>query len=270
MNINCGIEPEFSLENVLGQLQVFLNRGTALSVGKQGAQHHSWYRETRDFLAEYFSDDAVRAYFEAAANYSEPDVYVIGGDTVYGSFDKPTALKALRTVIRNAAAYSKEEEEEEDNGPLPSDKVFIVHGHDHAIRSEVSLCIQRLGLRSVVLSEQTDKGRTIIEKFEDNSNVGFAVVLMTGDDVGGNKGTPAENLKRRARQNVVLELGYFSAKLGRSKVCVLYEDGVELPSDFSGVIYKPIDSAGAWKYELTRELKDAGFEVSLDDLHRSA
>ena len=90
--------------------------------------------------------------------------------------------------------------------------------------------------------------------------VGYAVVLATGDDAGRRKG--ADELQPRPGQNVVLELGFFLGKLGRDKVAVLREPGVELPSDYDGVMYISLDSAGAWKLVLMRELKRAGLDVN--------
>ena len=124
-----------------------------------------------------------------------------------------------------------------------------------------------LGLSPVILHEQANLGKTIIEKFEDEaSDVGFAVVLLSPDDEGRARGK--EELRPRARQNVVFEHGFFFAKLGRSRVVALYrdEEGFEKPSDVDGVLYVPYDDAGAWKIDLVRELQACGYEVSADDI----
>ena len=108
----------------------------------------------------------------------------------------------------------------------------------------------------------------IIEKLEDHANdVDFAVVLMTGDDVGGSD--PAK-LRPRARQNVVMELGMFVGKLGRRRVRVLYEEGVEMPSDYLGVLYIPLDPGGAWRFKLVNEMKSAGLTVDANRLFGSS
>jgi len=104
------------------------------------------------------------------------------------------------------------------------------------------------------------EGRTIIEKIERHSGVGYAVVLLTGDDRGGLAGTEPGGYQPRARQNVVLELGYFLGKLGRRHVCVLHEPGVEIPSDYDGVVYVPLDPGGAWQLRLAREMKATAFK----------
>jgi predicted nucleotide-binding protein len=98
------------------------------------------------------------------------------------------------------------------------------------MKESVARFLEKLDLRPIILHEQPNKGRTVIEKFEAHSDVGFAVVLLTPDDVGGLASSP-DKLSRRARQNVILELGYFIGKLGRAKVCALYKEGVEIPSD---------------------------------------
>ncbi|MBA4382511.1 MAG: hypothetical protein C0406_08100 [Sideroxydans sp.] len=139
-------------------------------------------------------------------------------------------------------------------------KVFIVHGHDNEAKETVARFIEQLKLKPVILHEQANSGRTIIEKFEKFSDVGFAVVLLTPDDVGASSTSP-KNLKSRARQNVILELGYFMGKLTRFNVCALYKPGVEIPSDYQGVLYVELDQAGAWKQKLAQELDEANFPI---------
>lgn len=136
-----------------------------------------------------------------------------------------------------------------------SNKVFIVHGHDDAALQGLARFLEKLGLEAIVLMEQPNRGRTIIEKFEDSAGeVGFAVVLLTPDDVAGAAGSDPSV---RARQNVLFELGYFSGKLGRGRVCLLRKGDVEMPSDLFGVIYTDMDEAGAWRQKLVLELKAA-------------
>jgi len=142
-------------------------------------------------------------------------------------------------------------------------KAFIVHGHDEGARESVARFVEKLGIHPIILHEQASGGRTIIEKLERNSDVDFAIILLTPDDVGA-KATAKDALQPRARQNVVLELGYFIAKLGRSRVCALHKASVELPSDFLGVIYISLDEGGAWRVLLAKELREAGFDVDLN------
>src|ERR1700693_1036524 len=143
-------------------------------------------------------------------------------------------------------------------------RVFLVHGHAEAALHEVARFLERVDQEIIVLREQPNRGRTIIEKFEEFGNVGFAVVLLTADDRGGPADAPYENQQLRPRQNVVLELGYFLGRRGRSRVCAVYEEGVEIPSDYSGVLYVRLDSGGAWRLQLARELKAAGFPIDMN------
>lgn len=142
-------------------------------------------------------------------------------------------------------------------------RVFIVHGRDEAAKAAVARFIAQLGLDPVILHEQPNASRTIIEKLEQHLDVDFAVVLLTPDDVGAISTDPI-NTRPRARQNVVLELGLFLGALGRTCVCALHKGDLELPSDFDGVVYVPLDDADGWKMKLAREMKQAGLDVDLN------
>lgn len=149
--------------------------------------------------------------------------------------------------------------------PDVSNRVFVVHGHDEEDKQSVARCIEKLGFKAVILHEQPNQGRTIIEKFEDYSDVAFAVVLLTPDDVGASK-DPEGELRPRARQNVILELGFFLGELGRGRVCALHKGEVEIPSDYRGVLWVPMDEGGAWRLDLATEMKAAGLDLDLNRL----
>lgn len=149
-------------------------------------------------------------------------------------------------------------------------RVFLVHGHDEAVLQATARFLERLNLPVIILREQPNEGRTIIEKFVDYSDVGFAVVLLTPDDRGGAVSAPYEDQTPRARQNVILELGYFLGKLGRRRVGALYREGVEIPSDYKGVLFVEFDDAGAWRMELAREMKAAGLQIDMNPAVRRA
>jgi len=144
-----------------------------------------------------------------------------------------------------------------------SRKVFVVHGHDNETKQTVARFLEKLGLEAVILHERSNKGLTIIEKFERNADVAYAVVLMTPDDVGAAK-ADAKDLNARARQNVVLELGYFMGKLGRKNVAAILRGDIERPSDYDGVVYIGYDLNDGWKLLLAKELKEAGLDVDLN------
>lgn len=142
-----------------------------------------------------------------------------------------------------------------------SRRVFVIHGHDYAIRDEVTRFLLELGLDPVVLDEGAGGGRTIIEKFEHNSRgVSFAVGLLTSDDIGHPLTSPHQAAPR-ARQNVIFELGFFVGRLGRRRVVAILDDGVELPSDYQGVTYIRRTNATDWRIRLVQELDAAGLPV---------
>lgn len=140
-------------------------------------------------------------------------------------------------------------------------KVFIVHGHDNALKQEVARMVEKQGLETIILSEQANRGKTIIEKFEEHSDVGAAICLFTGDDYGKAKDATSENL--RARQNVVFEAGYFMGKLGRGNVILIASPDIEIPSDLQGVVYTNKDM---WQTDVLRELKAIGYNVDFNKL----
>jgi predicted nucleotide-binding protein len=142
---------------------------------------------------------------------------------------------------------------------LDRTKVFVVHGHDEGAHQGVARFLETIELKPIILHEQPNRGLTIIEKFVDHAReVGFAVVLLTPDDLGGAAATDVQ--QSRARQNVIFELGYFVASLGRGRVCLLRKGDVDIPSDLYGVVYTAMDSGSGWKIELVRELKAAGLD----------
>jgi predicted nucleotide-binding protein len=145
----------------------------------------------------------------------------------------------------------------------PGSKVFIVHGHADGPREAVARFLARFGLEPVILHEQANQGKTIIEKFEAHADVGFAVILLTPDDVGGLTGS---DLQPRARQNVIMELGYFIGHLKRDKVCALKVGDLELPSDILGIAWTQFDQHGAWQLSLAKELKAAGYYIDLNKI----
>jgi predicted nucleotide-binding protein len=146
-----------------------------------------------------------------------------------------------------------------------SNKVFIVHGHDGAALHELARFLEKIGLKPIILKEQPDQGRTIIEKFEELAKgVVFAVVLMTPDDLGGLASSSEQ--ATRARQNVIFELGFFSGVLGRGHVCLLRKGNIEIPSDLFGIIYTDMDDAGAWKAHLIGEFKAAALEIDANQM----
>lgn len=153
-----------------------------------------------------------------------------------------------------------------DRPTSDNNKIFLVHGQDEEAKAVVARFIQSCGLDPIILHDQANGGRTIIEKFEREADVGFAIILLTPDDVGGpHNGVElaSDELRLRARQNVILELGYFTGRLGRERVAAIKKGDIELPSDVSGVVWTSMDAPGAWKMSIARELKAAGYDFDL-------
>jgi hypothetical protein len=145
--------------------------------------------------------------------------------------------------------------------------VFIVHGHDEAPRDSVARFIEKLGFEAIILHERPNKGRTIITKFREESvGVGFAVVLMTPDDLG--KAKEDTDLKHRARQNVIFELGFFIGALRPEHVAALVKGDIDLPSDYDGVVYISMDKED-WRNKLAKELEAANYHIDWNKVMRS-
>jgi len=149
-----------------------------------------------------------------------------------------------------------------------SKKIFIVHGHDEEMKQAVARAVEKIDLKSIILHEQPNKGRTIIKKFEDYSDVNFAIVLLSPDDIAYPKDKSPKDKEFRARQNVIFELGFFVGKLGREHVFILYreEHNFEFPTDYSGICYTPYNNKGQWRFDLIGELNSCGYNVDANKL----
>ena len=177
-----------------------------------------------------------------------------------GVTNKITAIESIVEKLELIPEKVTDSVLQERYEPEISDTVFIVHGHDEEAKISVARFIEKLGLKAVILHEQPNAGQTIIEKFERHASAsGYAVIILTPDDIGASKDSP-DDVKTRARQNVILELGYFCGALSRSRVSVLVKEGVEIPSDYLGVLYTPMDSNGGWQIQLVKEMKSAGLQ----------
>lgn len=191
--------------------------------------------------------------------------YFYSGSKVISGIHSLTG-QLIIPFVRDYKAYVLAHGEVAPQLKMPiSNKVFIVHGHDNGARETVARFLERMGFEAIILHEQANQGRTVIEKVEAHGDVSFAVVLLTPDDEGCVKGGV---LEPRARQNVLLELGYFIGRLGRDKVCALKSGQLEIPSDFAGVVWESMDAAGGWKQALGRELQAAGHDFDWNKLMR--
>ncbi len=233
--------------------------------------YYDWNDFNSEFLKQSF-DNPNSEYKDKYDTANNKLVYFLGAqsqaedlrefkDDVKNKVNNLKRLSAKLSLIKTAEGLPTQEE---TNSPTENSKVFIVHGHNNEIKLDVARTLEKLGLTPVILHEQANSGKTIIEKFEEHSDVGYAVVLLTDDDLG--KVKSGEQLNHRARQNVILELGFFIGKLSRDRVCPLYTKGVELPSDMSGILYTEIDPSGNWRIKLAKELKAANYEIDVNKI----
>ncbi len=236
----------------------------------QKTDYENWCNTTSGFLVKCFGSDSD---IELAVMHSDGMRFSSGRESEAYLEQERAERLANKNARLTSAIEQLEVEVEVQPKPVPAAvphfeatgrKVFLVHGRDTGPRESCARFLSQIGLEAVILHEQPDQGQTVIEKFEKHANVRFAVVLLTADDRGGERNIQFDGQKPRARQNVIFELGFFLGKLGRSRVCALYEEGVELPSDYHGVIYVPIDGGEAWKLRLAKELKAAGLEVDMN------
>ena len=249
-----------------------------ISMPRLSQEFTKWHRNTRIAIERTFGEDSQHVGTFKRIRYSRSS-FIIGYTPEY-EFQEAyvdglkRAQAILESMIEEIEEYWQDDVQPQTaNGPLSvgellaPNRVAVVHGRDEAAKQTVARYLEGLELEPIILQEQPSEGRTIIEKFEEYAEtVGFAVILGTPDDVGGLADEP-DNLRPRMRQNVVLELGYFAAALGRNKVCVLLKDSdIEKPSDYDGVIYIPMDDGEGWKLTLGRELRAAGFAIDLNRL----
>ncbi|MEL7642321.1 MAG: nucleotide-binding protein [Solidesulfovibrio sp.] len=180
----------------------------------------------------------------------------------YVFFNEKYTTDITTSVIGKVkASLPKTHQQAEDLRPMNPTEVFIVHGRDELAKTQTARFVENLGFSAIILNEQPNLGKTLIEKIEEYTNVGFAIVLYTPCDIGGLSGVKQK--KPRARQNVVFEHGYLISKLGRQKVCALVKGKTEFPSDLNGIAYYTFDEGGAWKSLVAGELYKAGYTVDL-------
>lgn len=219
--------------------------------------YDAWSERTYEFLLQTSGVEIAKSFGDL--RYSSPERWWLDQGRQVGMLEGLSAFREEGDAALEALALASSSK----LSTAPNSKrVFLVHGHDSGAKEMVARYVERLGLQAVILHEQANEGRTVIEKIEAHSDVVFAVVLLTPDDVGGPK-ADSGNLKPRARQNVILELGYFLGKLKRSRVCALYKTGVEIPSDYEGVLWIELDDKGAWRMSLAQEFSNARLPIDV-------
>lgn len=220
---------------------------SAYSMGDKVA-YSTWKMQCLVYLQRVLKDDMAFKRFEEQGKLFEAHSY------------NPSYIESMIGIL-NAYLQIDLSEEVVVTNNKNFDKVFVVHGHNEAVNQEVARTIEKLGLEAVILREQPNSGKTIIEKFEKYAkDVNFAVILLTADDkIDGEE-------KYRARQNVIFEMGYFMGALGRNHVMCLLQEHVEKPGDIDGVVYALIDKSGVWKFSIVKELKACGYKVDANQI----
>jgi hypothetical protein len=236
-----------------------------LSALKQ--EYDKWSRYNRDLLTRIFDNDTYEREYTWSPGFGSVNLNPSLNDEVnryHGYLDdeilRLESLLERLPFIPEPLTASVVQPQPRILSPEASRSVFIVHGHDAGSRDTVARFIEKLKLRPIILHEQPNKGQTVLEKFENNAMVGFAVVILTPDDLCVTDSTRAP----RARQNVIFELGFFFGRLGRRNVVALYREGVEIPTDVAGLAYILLDQHQSWKMMLARELKASGLDVDLN------
>lgn len=220
----------------------------------------AWQRRAEMMIRNVFSPDSKYIHdlgqirFRPRSYPADPGV-----EHEYWASGRTKALNLIDTMIEELGlrARVRSNNAARRSARKPSrfgKQIFVVHGHDDAMKLAVTRVLERLGLTPIVLHERPNRGRTIIEKFTQYARVGFAVILLSPDDVGCEKARAPKGLRPRARQNVILELGFFLGKLGRGRVVALAgsNPSCELPSDYSGVLFVPFDKHGRWQFDLVK------------------
>lgn len=181
---------------------------------------------------------------------------------------KQEYINLVNVLIEDATLDETFNNKAEKRNFSNSTNIFIVHGKNEEMKNNVARIIEKMGLKPIILHEQPNKGKTVIEKFTENSDVEFAIALLSADDIAYNKNDDQKQFKFRARQNVIFEMGYFIGKLGRERVLAIHENNekLEIPSDYVGVIYVPYDKNGSWQFVLAKELKACGISVDANKL----
>ncbi len=242
------------------------------TLGSAHSDYSTWVEYNRELLRRILSTTEVADDFGRSARM----IYTLGPSSLREDLDEfrgdvETHLRRLESILERLPLFEPKRSAADDvKAPQRTEaetrRVFVVHGRNIAALDRVIRLLSDLDLEPVVLRDQPNAGRTIIEKFEAHADVGYAIVLMTGDDVGAVNNAPDIDLHLRARQNVVLELGFFIGRLGRRVVAALVERDVQIPSDIDGVIYIPYDAGDNWRLMLAKEMRAAGLPVDLNRL----
>lgn len=219
----------------------------------------AWKTDVQICLSKLYGENSIQ--FKNFNSRLFSPVVIMGNTDFHGPY-----VQGLEATKKEFKRYIDDFEDESTNADVnnrtPNNKVFIVHGHDGELKEKVARKIEQQGIEAIILSEQVNRGKTIIEKLESYSDVHVAIILFTQDDIGKAKEEKG-NENYRARQNVVFEAGYFMGYLGRENIIMITDENVEIPGDLSGMVYSTKDN---WELEMLKELNAAGMKIDLNKL----
>lgn len=255
----------------LEKLNNLLSELTTLSYDSESREYKQWKRRADRYIEDIFKANDRGQFGEFLRIEFE---YIPSAYSSYTDFDRKDDKKIFEEARTEAKilleSFIEEVSEWKDTMKLTSSsdydikmekkKIFVVYGHDDRLKEQVEAFLIKQGLEPIILHKQANMGKTIIEKLEHYGDIGYAIVLYTHCDDGKVKN--ATELSKRARQNVVFEHGYFIGLLGRDRVSFLVDEDVEIPNDLSGAVY--VAKTETWKYDLVKELKVVGYDVSAD------
>jgi predicted nucleotide-binding protein len=258
LKVLIAIGNEFTYEN-------FSEKGNHGYPSSLTPDYIAWETRCNGIIVKLFGensaqDNAMKKAMETEVIEWAEDKFQIRRNSIIGTLK--TSLEILEDDIFNELNQN----EASAPGKL-SNKIFVVHGHDDAAKSSLEIFLTEIGLEPIVLHRQADEGQTIIEKFEKHSDVGYAFILLTPDEIAylkseADKPEKDRQTEYRARPNVIFEFGYFVGRLGRPRVCCLYTGDVVLPTDVSGMIYKKFNnSVDEVAYSIIKDLKTAGYKL---------
>jgi len=272
-------------ELIIDKLEFKTKLDERIKIGNEILNRQVTTKEELDVLSNDFSlwNDYNFEYLKQSFNNPNNEylkTYKFTGHTILGSIEYNSnpilnekekieakinnlvKLKAKSDLIKSIVISNNEQN---TTSNFIKDDIFIVHGHDDVAKEKTARFIEKLGFKPIILHEQASYGKTIIEKIEEYSNVGFGIILYTPCDVGAKNGNKTD-LKSRARQNVVFEHGFLIGKIGRKNVCALVKGDVETPNDISGVVYVKMDDANAWHIDLAKEMRNSGYNIDMNKI----
>lgn len=229
---------------------------------------HQWQVEYNDSSSLRTAVEVLISLQDRLDDYVPGDLAEAAPDADLG----PTTSSNVEVAqpMTNAAGSSPPTPAADHPRTARTRQVFLVHGRDEKLKDAVAALLERAGSHPVTILNERPSDRRMLVKHpqERSADSRHAVILLTADDLAGPRLDSGRepHFSLRARQGVVFELGVLVAALTPSCLCVLYEDGVELPCDIDGITYVLLDLAGTWRSKLLLHLRGAGFDYDLNML----